>query len=60
MVVEHDVEVHLELATQYRLIATPAVVIDGQTVLYGVPRLAALAARVDASPTASDATGPAR
>jgi alkyl hydroperoxide reductase subunit AhpF len=49
VVIEREVESHLELAKRYRVIATPAVVIDGDAVLYGVPRLAPLAARVDAS-----------
>lgn len=51
VVVEHnvDVEAALELAKRYRLIATPALVIDRDTVMYGIPRLATLAARLDAS-----------
>ena len=49
VVVEREVESHLELARQYRVMATPAVVIDGDSVIYGVPRFATLAARVDAS-----------
>lgn len=49
VVIERDVESHLELAKRYRLIATPAVVIDGNAVMYGVPRIPTLAARVDAS-----------
>ena len=44
VVVEHD----LELARRYRLISTPALVLDGDVIMYGVPRPAALAARVDA------------
>ena len=47
-VVEHDVEEELELAKRYQLIATPALVIDGDAVIYGVPRPAALAARLNA------------
>ena len=49
VVVEHDLETkaELELAKRYGLIATPALVIDGEAVMYGVPRPAALAARVD-------------
>jgi hypothetical protein len=47
--VERDVTVAIGLAKHYRLIATPAVVIDGGAVMYGVPRPAALAARVDKS-----------
>ena len=56
VVVEHDLEAEaeLELAKRYGLIATPALVIDGDAVMYGVPRLAAIAARVNASrPVAS-------
>ena len=51
VVVEHDLEseVEFELARRYGLIATPALVIDGVVVMYGVPRPAALAAGVDAS-----------
>jgi hypothetical protein len=47
VLVEHDVEADLELAKSYGLIATPAVVIDRESVLYGVPRPATLAARMD-------------
>ena len=43
--VEHE----MALARHYQLIATPALVIDGVDVMYGVPRPAALAARVDMS-----------
>ncbi|MBI3494295.1 MAG: thioredoxin family protein [Acidobacteria bacterium] len=49
-VVERDVAVAVRLARHYRLIATPAIVIDGGAVMYGVPRPAALAARVDQGP----------
>ncbi len=51
VVVEHDLEAEaeLELAKRYGLIATPALVIDGDAIMYGVPRPAALTARVDAS-----------
>ena len=50
VVVEHDLEAEaeLDLARRYRLIATPALVLDGDVIMYGVPRPAALAARVDA------------
>ena len=44
-------EAEADLARQYRLIATPALVIDGGAVIYGVPRPAALAARVDSNAT---------
>ena len=47
--VEHDVAVEMDLARHYQLIATPALVIDGVDVMYGVPRPAALAVRVDKS-----------
>jgi thiol-disulfide isomerase/thioredoxin len=49
IVVEHDVEVSAsrELAKRYQLIATPALVIDGASVLYGVPHPDRVAARVD-------------
>ena len=43
------VVVELELAKRYGLIATPALVIDGDLVMYGVPRPAAIAARMEAS-----------
>ena len=51
VVVEHDLEseAEFELAKRYGLIATPALVIDGGAVMYGVPLPVALAARVDAS-----------
>ena len=51
VLVEHDLEAEaeLELAKRYGLIATPALVIDGDVVMYGVPRPAVLTARVDAS-----------
>ncbi len=51
VVVEHDLEseTEFELAKRYGLIATPALVIDGDAVMYGVPLPAALAARVGAS-----------
>lgn len=60
VVVERDLEAEaeLELAKRYGLIATPALVIDGDAVMYGVPRPAAIAARVDASrPVASSDEG---
>ena len=51
VLVEHDLdaEAEFELARRYGLIATPALVIDGDVVMYGVPRPTTLAARVDAS-----------
>lgn len=48
-IVEHDVAVEIDLARHYGLIATPAFVIDGGAIMYGVPRPAALGARVDES-----------
>lgn len=50
VVVERDLEseAEFELAKRYGLIATPALVIDGGAVVYGIPLPSALAARVDA------------
>jgi hypothetical protein len=47
IVIERSVSVERECETarQYGLFATPAVVIDGKTVLYGVPAMSKLAAR---------------
>lgn len=45
VVVEHNVDEELETAARYGLFATPAIVIDGRTVLYGVPTMAQLSAR---------------
>ena len=53
-------EAEFELAKRYGLIATPALVIDGGTVMYGVPLPVALAARVDASRRMARADGEAR
>lgn len=44
-----DEDADYRLATEYRLIATPAFVIDRTTVLYGVPRPEKLATRIAAS-----------
>lgn len=62
VVVEHDLEseAEFELAKRYGLIATPALVIDGGAVMYGVPLPVALAARVDASHRMVRADGEAR
>lgn len=62
VVVEHDLEaeVELELAKRYRLIATPALVIDRDTVMYGIPRSAALAARLDAGRPGASSDGHSR
>lgn len=45
--VEYEVATALEQARAYGLVATPALVIDRDTVLYGIPARAALAARLD-------------
>jgi len=42
------------MARRYGLIATPALVIDGGPVLYGVPRVADLESRVDTPVTGRD------
>lgn len=52
VLVEHNVDDDARLAKSYHLIATPALVIDREKVMYGVPRLETLAARIDASPPA--------
>ncbi|MGE0862940.1 MAG: thioredoxin family protein [Vicinamibacterales bacterium] len=49
-VTELDVAHHLGEANRYGLIATPAVVIDGGPALYGIPRMADLAGRLDRPP----------
>jgi len=49
-VTELDVALHLVEANRYGLIATPAVVIDGGPALYGIPRVADLAARLNRQP----------
>jgi len=51
VVVERNVEHHLEEARRYGLFATPAIVLDGRTILYGAPTSAKLTAcceRLDA------------
>lgn len=45
---ELDIAHHLSRARRYGLFATPAIVIDGMDVLYGVPTRAALASRLSA------------
>ncbi len=45
-----DEQDQYDLAIEYQLIATPALVIDGQDVLYGAPRLETLTARIGSSP----------
>lgn len=52
VVIEHNIDDDVRLATEYRLIATPALVIDRHAVMYGVPRLDTLAARVGAASAA--------
>jgi hypothetical protein len=47
VVVERSVDRHLDAARQYGLFATPAIVVDGRVILYGVPTIAQLAARCD-------------
>lgn len=51
VIIEHDIDNAdaLALARGYHLIATPALVIDRHSVLYGVPRLETLVARIEAS-----------
>lgn len=49
-----DDDADYQLATNYHLIATPALVIDRHNVMYGVPRPDSLAARIDASTPALD------
>lgn len=44
-----DNDADYQLATGYRLIATPAFVIDHKAVMYGVPQPEKLAARIAAS-----------
>lgn len=50
IIAEHDLanDEALDLAKGYHLVATPALVIDRTTVIYGVPRLDVLAERVEA------------
>lgn len=45
VVIERSVERDLEVAQRYGLFATPAIVIDGRAVLYGVPTAAQIAAK---------------
>ncbi|MPY87275.1 MAG: hypothetical protein GEU99_05080 [Luteitalea sp.] len=46
-VIRRDFEQERAAVARYRLFATPAVVIDGRSVLYGVPHPDQLAARCD-------------
>ena len=45
-VIERNVDAERDAAARYGLCATPALVIDGRTVLYGVPTQTQLAARL--------------
>lgn len=49
MIVEHNVDESLDAAARYGLFTTPAIVIDGRAVFYGVPTLSQLAARCGAT-----------
>jgi hypothetical protein len=49
VVIERCVEQDLEAAQRYGLFATPAIVIDGRAVLYGVPSPAQIAAKCQRS-----------
>ncbi|MGE3844406.1 MAG: thioredoxin family protein [Vicinamibacterales bacterium] len=50
VVIDRDIRVdaNFQLAKRHGLIVAPALLINGETVLYGVPRAARLAARLDA------------
>lgn len=50
MVIEHDVTASRAQATRYGLIATPALVIDGTSVFYGVPDIHLLESKVAGRP----------
>ena len=45
VIVELNIEDHLDEARHYGLFSTPAIVLDGSTVLYGVPTSTQLAVR---------------
>ena len=53
VVVERNVDEERAAAAGYGLFATPAIVIDGSAVLYGVPSLAQLALRCSATAAAA-------
>lgn len=55
-VLEHDVAVYVGLANRYRLASTPATVIDGRRLLYGIPALEALASLTQAAARPASAT----
>lgn len=48
-VLEHDVAIYVGLANRYRLASTPATVIDGRRLIYGIPTVEALAAVTQAA-----------
>jgi len=54
VVVERNVDEERDAATGYGLIASPAIVIDGSAVLYGVPSLAQLARRCRTTAAAAE------
>lgn len=54
VLIEHNVDYDVRLAREYHLVATPALVIDRQKVMYGVPRVSTLNARIEASLPALD------
>lgn len=58
-VLEHDVAIYVGLANRYRLASTPATVIDGRRLIYGIPTLEALAAISQAAtrPASARTTG---
>lgn len=53
VVVERSVDRDEDAARRYGLFATPGIVIDGRTILYGVPTMAQLAARCDGQTAAA-------
>ncbi|MFQ5720854.1 MAG: glutaredoxin family protein [Acidobacteriota bacterium] len=52
-ILERNIDQAANVAASYHLFATPAIVIDGRAVLYGIPTLDQLATRCDA-PAASE------
>lgn len=56
---EHDVAVYVGRARRYRLASTPATVIDGRRLIYGIPTVDALAAVSQATtrPASAASTG---
>lgn len=51
---EVDATAHPEVAVKYRVMATPAIVIDGQLAFTGVPREEALRAKLEAAVARGD------